>query len=221
VARWPFVVIVTGLAFAGLAWFTLPYVEARLGAERTEAPRPGPVRVMVGGVSLVVPRDLVRFEHQRRDAELARIDLLFRWPGLEGVGGDATLPPEALPSLVFLTITPKDEALDPLRRLAAVYNRFLEADVAPEGQGLAARRFRAESGYDGEELVYDPVQPGSFFVRCAPPAGDAPPMCMRESRRGDRIDVVARFPRALLTHWRRLDQAIEALLAGIGAPRPV
>jgi hypothetical protein len=216
-ARWPFVVLAIALTLSAAAWFAASFVEARLN--RAEAPRPGPVRVTVGGVALTVPRDLVRFEHQKRDAELARLDLLFRWPGLEGAGGDAALPPDALARLVFLTITPKDEALDPLRRLAAVYNRFLEPAVAPEGQGLAARRFRPDSGYDGEELVYDPVRPGSFFVRCAPPTGDAPASCMREQRRGERIDIVVRFPRTLLTDWRRLDQAIEALLAGIGAPR--
>jgi hypothetical protein len=218
---WPLVVLACLMAVAAAAYVALPLVEARREAARVAEPAAPlePVRATINGVTLTIPRDLVRFEHQKRDAEQARIDLLFRWPSLEGAGPRARLAAEGLDQLVFLSIQPRDEALDPTRRLAAVYHRFLETEIRQAPIGLAARRFAAGSGYDGEELVYDAARPGDFFVRCAPAMAGGVATCMRELRIADSLDVVVRFPRALLDDWSRLERAITALLLAIGASR--
>jgi len=219
--RWPFVVLILALAGTGGAYALMPFVEPILRARLAERPPPEPpppVRATVNGVALTIPRDLVRFEHQKRDADQARLDLLIRWPSLEGAGLTGRPPSEALRDLIFLSIVPKDDALDPARRFNAVYARFLEQESRPAPIGLAARRFRQGSGYDGEELLFDPVRPGDFAVRCAPETADAPQTCMRELRIAERLDVVIRFSRPLLDDWRRLDRAVLALLAAIGAP---
>jgi hypothetical protein len=215
---WPLALGTLVLALGVGGWFAAPLASAiveRWG-QAPDAGPPSPVRATVGGVALTVPRDLVRFDHQRRDGEQPRLDLALPWP--PGSQARARTPAEGLARLVFISIAPKDEAVDPVRRLAAVYGRFLDGDLSAETQGLAVRRFRPGSGYDGEELVYDPARPGAYFVRCAPAAGDAPPACMRETRLGDRLDVVVRFPRSFLREWRQLDRSVEALLAAIGAP---
>lgn len=225
--RWPFVLLASALTLAGAAFFAIPLVETIMAGRPTQAPSepPPPVRATVGGVTLAVPRDFVRFDHEKHDVDLPRLDLLFRWPSLEAVR-DAPSPPrpglrpeaEALGSLIFLSITPKDEALDPERRFSGIYQRFLETDLRTAPSGLAARRFVAGSGYDGEELFYDPARPASYFVRCAGPTGDAPATCLREMRLAGKLDVVYRFPRPLLGDWRRIEQAVQALIAAIGVP---
>jgi hypothetical protein len=218
---WQLVVQATLLAVAVAAYFALPIVEARREAALASEPaRPlEPVRATINGVTLTVPRDLVRFEHQKRDAEQARIDLLFRWPSLEGAGPQARMAAEGLDQLVFLSVQPRDEALDPTRRLAAVYHRFLESEIRQAPIGLALRRFVAGSGYDGEELLYDAARPGDFFVRCAPAMAGGVATCIRELRVSEALDVVVRFPRPLLDDWSRLERAITALLLAVGASR--
>jgi hypothetical protein len=206
------------LAFATAAWFGQGHIQTAMDLRQrpvvVEPPRP--VRMTLAGVTLIVPRDLVRFDPQKRDSEQPRLDLFLHWPSLEGAGASNRVTLESLNELIFLTITPKDQSVDPPRRLAAIYGRFLESEIRAEAQGLAARRFRLGSGYDGEDLVYDPTRPGSYFVRCAPAAGEAPSSCIRELRMADTFDVVYRFPRAFLSDWRRLEQATRALLSAIG-----
>lgn len=218
--RWPFVVTAFGLALVIVGAALRPLVDLLppelWRTERPQAAAPEPVRATVGGVALTIPRDLVRSEAQRRNAEYARLELALPWPPHEGDASRAPRP--SLSNTVFVTLAPSDEAIDATQRLAAVYARFLENEIRAEPQGLASRRFRIGSGYDGEDLVYDPARPGAYFVRCAPAAGDAPPACLRETRYGHRLDVVYRFPRHMLEDWRRLDMAIGALLAAIGVP---
>jgi hypothetical protein len=215
--RWPLPALALLLALAVLALFARNLSDRAGPAEPAAPAAREPVRARVAGVALTIPRDFVRSDAQARGGDLARVDLLFRWPSLEGVGSGERLGPDAIAELVFVTLAPKDQALDPPQRLAAVYSRFLDAEVRREGTELASRRFRVGSGYDGEDLVYDPVRSGDFFARCAPPAGDAPSTCLREIRVGA-LDVVYRFPRGLLEDRRRLDRSVAALLAAIGAP---
>jgi hypothetical protein len=224
---WPLVALAAALALGGIGYVAhphaLPHVQPMLdrltgAADGPDPAPPRPVRASLGGLDLTVPRDLVRFEPQRRDGEQARLDLVFHWPSLAAVTPGRNADVDTLGSLVFLAITPADEALEPRRRLAAIYQRFLGPDIRPEPAGLASRSFRPGSGYDGEDLVYEPSRPGDFFLRCAPPTATAPAGCLRELRLGGRIDVVYRFPRPLLPDWQRVDRAVMALLAAVGVP---
>ena len=216
---WPFALASVLIAIAVSMLAAWPWIEAQLKAQRAppdEALVPRPVVVSIGDQTLTVPRDLVRFSGQRRDGAVERLELALRWPPHESAGPELTAA-NSVRGTVFITLGLPDDSLDPTRRLAAIYQRFLDQDVTSTPQGLASRRFVAESGYEGEELFYDPASPTAYFVRCAPPIADQPGSCLREFRLMDRLDVVYRFPRDLLTQWRRLDQAVSALLAAIGA----
>ncbi len=215
--RWPLVALATVLLIAG----GVLVAGGLMGAfSRTPQPAPDrpvervPVRTEVAGVAITVPRDLVRHEAQRRDGPQPRLDLLFHWPTLEGRGLTGGVG-EDVQTLVFMTLQPRDEAIDPPRRIAAIYTRFLSTEIHAAVPGLAARRFVEGSGYDGEELVYDPVRPGLFFLRCARSGSGMAPTCIRELRI-DGLDVVVRFSRSHLDDWRRIEASIQSLLAAIG-----
>ncbi len=216
--RWIFIT----LAFASLlaaGGVVAPKISRSIHQNEQQTPDepPLPVKATINGLLLSIPRDLVRFETQKADGDMPRIDLLFHWPSLKG-RGVITGKPDPLASLIFLSIASKDDSLPPIQRLGGIYHKFLSTDIRSGPGGLAAHNFLPESGYDGEELMYDPAQPGQFFVRCAPPTGSAPASCLREMRIMDRIDVVYRAPKALLEDWKNLDNAVMALLAAIGVP---
>lgn len=214
---WPFAVVSLLAASVTSALVVRPWVEAWWFGNREASPRekvPLPVRVTVGTTPLSVPYDLVRFPGQRRDAAVDRLELVLRWPPRGTSAADQAISPTERGD-VFISLSPPDDSLDPARRLGAVYNRFLDPATLSAPQGLTARRFLTDSGYEGEELFYDPASPTAYFVRCAPPITEQPGTCLREIRLPDRLDVVYRFPRHLLGQWRRLDQAVSALLEAI------
>jgi hypothetical protein len=204
--HWPFLALIISLSLLGLLYLSLAFLGLLDRQEIMQVARPRAAHVSVGGINLLVPQDLIRFDHQRKGA-LDRLDLMVPW---QEKGSGTTL--------IFLSVTPKDEALPPPQRVSSVYKKFLNAEIEGGPSNLAMRRFTTGSGYDGEVLVYDPLNPGGYFVRCAPQAAGQPASCLREIRVQDKIDIVYRFPQTLLPDWTLLEQNVRALMSAIGVP---
>jgi hypothetical protein len=204
--HWPLLALIISLTVLALLYLSLSFLGLLDREDVIQAIRPRAAHVSVGGINLLVPQDLIRFDHQRAGV-IERLDLMVPWQEK----GSGTTP-------IFLSVTPKDEALPPPQRVSSVYKKFLNPEIEGGPSNLAMRRFTAGSGYDGEVLVYDPLNPGGYFVRCAPQAVGTPASCLREIRVQDRIDVVYRFPQTLLPDWTLLEQNVRALMSAIGVP---
>ncbi len=206
--QWPLLALIVALTVLGLLYLSLAFLGLLDRQNKgLHLPRPRAARVNIGSIPLLVPQDLIRFDHQHKDGVLDRIDLAVPWQE----HGSAT-------TLIFLSITPKDDALAPPQRVSSVYKKFLNPQIESGPSNLAMRRFTANSGYDSEVLVYDPLNPGGYFVRCAPQAVGQPASCLREIRVKDKIDIVYRFPQNLLPDWTLLEQNVHALLSAMGVP---
>lgn len=204
--QWPLAFSIMALTILGLLYLSLAFLgllEAPQAAKAHHVPQAA--RVSVGGMPLIVPQDLIRFDHQKKDGVQERLDLAVPWN-----------ESNADQVMVFISITPKDEALPPPQRVSSVYKRLLSPEIESGPSNLAMRRFRSGSGYDGETLVYDPQNPGGYFARCAPQAVGQPASCLREIRINEKIDVVIRFPQTLLADWTLLERNTNALLSAIG-----
>jgi hypothetical protein len=121
---------------------------------------------------------------------------------------------------VFVTISLKEDAIDPMDRPTNLYARFLEGDAWTGPGGLVMRRFEQGSPYDLEQLYIAPPDGRGFFARCPKPQapGAAPEdACLSVFRTGA-LDVELRFAPALLEHWEALvDGArafVDRILAG-------
>lgn len=216
---WPSILVMVLILGAGGAYLSWPLIDSLLQprpAATASAPVPVPVKVSLGERLLTVPRDLVRFPGQRYDGPTERLELALRWPPREA-GTAEIAPSEAARGTVYILLSLPDDSLDPARRFAALYQRYLDPATISAPQGLTGRRFLPDIGYDKEELFYDPASPAAYFVRCAAPIADQPGICLREIRLANKLDVIYRFPRDVLNSWRRLDQTVLALLAAIGA----
>jgi hypothetical protein len=125
------------------------------------------------------------------------------------------------PMRVFVTLAPREEALDPAERPSRLYARFLESDVWGGPGGLVMRRFERGSPYELELLYLAPPEGRDFFARCprrdAGFLGSAP--CLW-ALRWKNLDVEARFSAALLRDWEELARGLRAFLASIDADRP-
>jgi hypothetical protein len=119
---------------------------------------------------------------------------------------------------VFVTISLKDDAIDPMDRPTNLYARFLEGDAWTSPGGLVMRRFQQGSPYDLEQLYIAPPDGRGFFARCPKPQASGPAdACLSVFRTGA-LDVELRFAPALLEHWETLvDGAhafVDRILAG-------
>jgi hypothetical protein len=202
--RRPVAVIV--LALAAIAGLTL----AGAPIAYMLWPQPVPVAVdapalpiTVGGVTFNVPPAAIRVAMQRRPGAQARVDLVFAWPSLEPPA-PAARPVSAAPARsaqrLFVTVAASDGTLPPLERLDVIYPRYAAEPEIVGRDGLVRRKFRADSPYRGEELIYDPAVP------------ELPGICLHE-RRVLTADVTIRFPRDWLDDWRSVAGGIDGLLA--------
>jgi hypothetical protein len=182
-----------------------------------------PLPIAVAGVTFNVPPAAIRVPLQRRPGAQERIDLAFMWPSLEPpdpdakplppAPGTAPMPTQAL-DRIFVTIAGAGDTLDPAERVVNIYPRYAEAEAAPGPGGLAVLAFRADTPYQGEDLIYDATAPG-FLVRCSRSgAGPTPGTCLYE-RRIEAADIVVRFPRDWLDDWRGVAAKIDQLIAGL------
>ncbi len=119
--------------------------------------------------------------------------------------------------VVTLTLTPRDEGLDPQERPSKLYARFLTPETFTGPGGLVLRRFEAGSPYQSEELFIAPPDGRAFFARCpAPQTGTLGESCLSVFRMGP-IDVELRYPASLLEQWDTLDEGRRSLLSQMRA----
>ena len=119
---------------------------------------------------------------------------------------------------VFLTVSAKDEILDPAERPMQLYARFLQAETISGPGGLVARQFEKGSPYDLEQLYVAPPDGKDFFARCPNVEGAAAPgdSCISMFR-VDGLDVELRFAPELLENWDALNTGARGFISQIRA----
>ncbi len=171
--------------------------------------------VRVGDGVFAVPTALLRAGAKPSDG---RLRLALAWPGLGPVdqAGAQARSASRLGDVVLVTVA-QAEGPAPGDRLAGVYGRFLESAVAPGPEGLLARRFRAGSPFEGEEVLFTPPDGRAFTARCdqRPRSGDVlQPLCTAELRRGG-YDIEVRFEPRLAERWERIGEVLVPMVAGM------
>jgi hypothetical protein len=178
---------------------------------------PSPVAVMIAGETLAIPANMIRFPDDRGGGAVESIDLVLRWPGLEGYSAEnaeAFRDGSTLAPLIYVTIAPRDNPLDSDGRLGAVYRRFFAGEAIEGPSGLTGRRMTADSGYRGEEVFYAPKQPPAFAARCVAEAtAEVPATCLRDVNIGAGLSMLYRFNRFFLGDWQAMDADLKQLAA--------
>ncbi|MGP0089963.1 MAG: hypothetical protein ACLPKB_08380 [Xanthobacteraceae bacterium] len=203
--------IALGIAFvAYLLWPRWPSPPLALDAPA--------LPITIGGTLFNVPPAAIRVAVQRRPGAQERIDLAFLWPSLlpdpankqaNSLGG-ASNPLDR----IFVTIANADSGLAPEERVKVIYPRYLGKTPNTGPDGLLLLGFRAETPYQGEDLLYDGGTPQRFVARCTRTQGPARGTCLSERRVGS-ADVTFRFLRDWLDQWRDVASGTERLLASL------
>jgi hypothetical protein len=198
--------IAVALCFVGyVLWPRWPDVPVALDAPA--------LPIVVAGTSFSVEPAAIRMRVQRHPGVHERVDLAYVWPGL--TPPDALQKADAAPvQKLFLTIQGMDGTLAPMQRVETIYPRYLVAEPAAGPDGLTVRAFREDTPYRGEELVFDSEKPAHFLARCAKRGAVGPGNCLLDRRIGD-ADITIRFSRDWLSDWRKVADAVDALMARI------
>src|SRR5579872_2014358 len=175
---------------------------------------PKQLPITVGGMLFNVPSDAIRMRLQRRSGAQDRIDLAFAYPSLsppepqKHVTADTVEETPVVIDRLLLSIALRSDDLSPDDRLRTIYPRYLD-QRAEERNGLTGRSFLNDTPYHGEDLFIG--NGGAFVTRCT--RDDLTPGICLTQRRIDTVDMTFRFPRAWLTDWRDVAEAMEKLVA--------
>jgi hypothetical protein len=196
--------------------------------------------ITIAGTLFEVPPAAIRVAIERHPGSQERLDLAFSWPSLRPLqpdagpearpdassdaeppalaGGSGSSPTNAAAAAVdasdrlFVTIAPLGQMLPAAERLRSIYPRYVASHAAAGAQGLAIVPFRADTPYEGEDLVYLGDNPSQFYARCTRPSGVMPGTCMQERSIGA-ADVTLRFPRDWLNDWQSVSAGFDRLMA--------
>lgn len=178
-----------------------------------------PVHLLIAGVEVVVPANMIRLPAERRAGAIDRVNLLLHWPDLDGfseANAGAFRDNEPAAPLVFVTLLGRDAASGTTGWLDRIYTRYFSDDAWAGPDGLVGVRLAEESGYAGEDLFFQPDSDEPFVARCAKEGdADLPATCLREILIGDTLMARYRFNKALLGDWEKIDPAVRGLIEGM------
>ena len=204
------VITLIALAHLGIAWLGGSAIRAGLTSD------PTPVTVRIGGETLTVPGNMIRFSDQRSGGNLARLDLAIHWPSLSGyTDKNAVDFDDVSPNapLLFVTVRPRRSEVDSTTRLISLYSRFFDGSGTRGPAGLVSRNLQPGTGYDSEEIYFQPGSTNPFATRCAKSSGGIIPLtCLRDIHVGKELSISYRFRKPLIIEWRRLDPAIRMVI---------
>ena len=178
-------------------------------------PAPGdfsPVRLAVAGVALRVDPRMARASADLANPAPQELDLVLALPDLSPAGAKASSL--LLDKLVFLTLRPQDEKIEPRDKPAKLYARFLSPAVEVHPAGLILRRFETDSPYGGEQLYMTPPEGRAFWARCASASDQLPATCISEARIAG-LDIRLRFKPDMLGEWEAVTAGVTRLVEGM------
>ena len=168
---------------------------------------------IIGNDVLEVPLNMVRFSNQRDKSVLNHADLVMYWidgTGFKEANRRLFLTPEGTKDLIFLTLEDRKMDFDMSSRFQPIYSKLLTGPRTSGPAGLVLQKFKAGSGYDGEELAISTDQSPPWIARCQTSESMESPTCMRDLFAGTGLSLRYRFSRSLLPFWREIEQLVIA-----------
>lgn len=204
------VAVLIVLANMAISWLSGEALKAGLSTD------PTPLEIEIGGERLLVPANMIRFSDQRHAGPQERLDLIIHWPSLRGYSVANTKSFDDVSStapLVFLSLVRRGTAVDSTTRLIGLYTRFFDGTGGSGPAGLLVRNLQPGSGYESEEIFFEPGSTAPFSARCTKGSDRIVPVtCLRDIHVGDHLSVAYRFRKPLIAHWKKLDPAIYMLI---------
>jgi hypothetical protein len=190
--------------------------------------RPGPrpaaltgnselVHLTVRGAAFAIPANYIENAAARSGGEQDSLALAVLFPSWRGYSdADARLFQGNAPDspVIHLALRRDANNLDAAARLKRIYMPYIENQAAGPF-GLTQYRFRADSGYEQNDLFAGDGAGGLLLLLCERAASELPsPNCVAVDRPLARtLSVSWRFKRAYLARWREMAGGVDALVS--------
>ena len=219
--RRPYGPIVASVLLGAAALAAIIYLLQPTWRPQQQGAEPDTLPVTIGQTLFNVPTAAIRVKLQKRTGPQERVDLSFLYPSLQPplprpqvTAADAVEKPEPI-DRIFVSLIAHHEALSPKERTTTIYPRYLESEATSVEGVLMMQSFREGTPYAGEDLFM--ADGAHFTARCSRDAR-TPGMCLSERRIGD-ADLHFRFPRAWLSQWQDVADAMDQLAGQLQGPR--
>ncbi len=173
--------------------------------------------LVIGNNVLHIPANMLRYENQRHDGVLPRVDLYFHWPDMTGYSraeADDFNNLNGTRNIVFVTLEERVMSRDMSGRVEPIYSAVTDKTGRPGPAGLTFRPFKENSGYL-DEVLATATRAGQtpYAARCM--VGEAADRslapCERDIHLGEDLSLTYRFSADFLGDWKPLDAAVIAL----------
>jgi hypothetical protein len=208
-----FVLMIALLSGLFLGWYLRP------GPRPAAAPtgKSNLVHLSVRGTAFVIPANYIENAAARADGEQDSLALAALFPSWRGYSdADARLFQGNAPDspVIHLLLRRDANNLDAAARLKRIYMPYVESRAAGPF-GLTQYRFRADSGYEQNDLFAGDGADGPLLLLCERAGSElSSPSCVAVDRPlASTLSLSWRFKRAYLARWREVAGGADALIA--------
>jgi len=175
------------------------------------------VHLTVRGATFAIPANYIENAAARSGGEQDSLALAVLFPSWRGYSeADARLFQGNAPDspVIHLALRRDANNLDAASRLKRIYMPYVEKQAAGPF-GLTQYRFRADSGYEQNDLFAGDGADGLLLLLCERSASELPsPNCTAVDRPLARtLSMSWRFKRAYLARWREMAGGVDALVS--------
>jgi hypothetical protein len=215
----PLAVFVVTAALSGLILgsYLLPTPSSFIEEHPSPTSRVDPVRLMVGGLALVVPANYLLYANARQGGDRNVVELYAEYPKFQGYSdqqSQAFAGNAADSPIIYILIREDHFNIGEAERLKRIYLSYVtRTSAAPGPFGLSEYGFRNDSGYRNEDLLVGNTVAGPVVMRCVRYSREVTnPSCLRDERLPSGVALSYRFKRSHLANWREIATGVDHLM---------
>lgn len=180
------------------------------------------VALSLNGRKFNIPANYLMYERARKGGSVRQIAMFARLPKLQGWSNwqsDDFKDGSADSKIIYLTLRIDRNNLTEADRLKRVYGDYILPAPHPGPYGLHRYDYRRNSGYGDEDFFVGQTPAGPIVLRCDKLSQNVPaPNCLREQHLEPGVILTWRFRRTQLSHWKRIDENVDKLMAAFRIP---
>ena len=200
-----------------LLFYLAPTPTSFIEEHQSPTSRTDPVRISVGGLSLVIPANYLLYASARQGGDRKQVALFAKFPDFDGYSdwesGAFSSNGQSSP-IVYMLIREEPFNLSEQERLGRIYLTYVTDPAGkPAPFGLTQFVFRDDSAYHHEDLFVGVMRGHSIVMRCERLSPeDSNPSCLRDTPLSRRVALSYRFKRTQLASWRDIAAGVGALV---------
>jgi hypothetical protein len=201
-----------------LLLYLAPSAPSLFEEQVTPTSRGDAVRLTVRGHRFNIPANYLQYASARQGGEHHELELFALLPGMSGWSNwnaDSFTSNAPDSAVIYMTIRAERVGLSEADRLKRVYLGYVtDTHGTPGPYGLTQFSFRADSGYEDEDLFVGQTEKGPVVLRCVHLSREVPsPNCLRDTLIARDVSLTSRFKRTQLDHWREIADGVDRLIA--------